>query len=133
MEHGGGGVIQFRSGPEPPQSEREAPEGVRRNMTGLMCVFDLPLEQQSLSTSTARKRGSYHVAEGVASQHRGPTPHRLRTHNVRGVLKGKKSVPERQFCKKTARSSYVQPWLVAIGGWWRLAVGGGWWLVAIGS
>ena len=52
--------------------------------------------------------------------------------------------PERQFCKKTACSSYVQPWLVAIGDWrlavggdWRLAVGdwrlvvvgGGWWLV----
>ena len=47
----------------------------------------------------------------------------------RGVLKrGEKSVPERQFCKKTACSSYVQSWLVANGGW-RLVVGGGWWLV----
>ena len=53
----------------------------------------------------------------------------------------KKSVPEWQFCKKTACSSYIQPWLVAIGGWqlatgvwWRLVVvGGGWWLVIGGS
>ena len=53
------------------------------------------------------------------------------------------------FSKTTACSSYVQPWLVAIGGWrlveiagWRLAaVGGGWrqlavgdgWLVAVDS
>ena len=75
-----------------------------------------------------------------------------------GSLRGKEktSVRERQFCKKTACSSYIQPWLVAIGGWrlvatgdWRLAVGdwrlvvvdGGWrrlvvddwWLVAVGS
>ena len=36
----------------------------------------------------------------------------------RGVLKRKKKgVPERQLCKRTACSSYVQPWLVAIGGW----------------
>ena len=48
-------------------------------------------------------------------------------------LRGRKtkSVPERQFCKKTACSSYVQPWLMAIGGW-RLATGGGWWLVVGG-
>ena len=46
------------------------------------------------------------------------------------------------FVKKTACSSYVQPWLVAIGGWrlatggwWRLVVvgGGWWWLVAVGD
>ena len=57
----------------------------------------------------------------------------------RGVLKrGKKKVfLNGSFCKKTACSSYVQPWLVAIGGWrlatggwWRLVVvDGGWWLV----
>ena len=64
-----------------------------------------------------------------------------------GSLRGteKNVFPKRQFCKKTACSSYVQPWLVAIGGlrlvaigswrlatggWWRLVVvGGGWWLV----
>ena len=49
----------------------------------------------------------------------------------RGSLREeKKRVPERQFCKKTACCSHVQPWLVAIGGW-RLVptVGGGWWLV----
>ena len=46
-----------------------------------------------------------------------------------------------QNCKKTACSSYVQPWLVAIGGWqlavvgdWQLAVSGGWWwLAAVGG
>ena len=86
---------------------------------------------------------------------------RTRQHptNARGVLKrgGGGSVPERQFGKKTACSSHVQPWLVAIGGWqlveiggWRLATGGwsrlvvvgggrwlvigGWWrLVAVGG
>ena len=38
------------------------------------------------------------------------------------------------FPKKTACRSYVQPWLVTIGGgWWRLVVvGGGWWLVIDG-
>ena len=58
-----------------------------------------------------------------------------------GVLKReKKSVPERQFCKRTACSSYVQPLLVAIGGWWLvvgdwrlMAVGGGWWRVVVGD
>ena len=53
-----------------------------------------------------------------------------------GSLRGKKRKKggfERQFCKKTAGSSYVQTWLVAVGGW-RLAVGGGWWwLVAVGG
>ena len=46
---------------------------------------------------------------------------------------GKKSVPDKQFCKKTACSSYVQPWLagLAVGGWWRLAVGGWWSLGAV--
>ena len=47
-------------------------------------------------------------------------------------------VPERQFCKKTACSSYVQPWLVAIGGWRLVAIGGwlavgDWRLVAVGA
>ena len=44
------------------------------------------------------------------------------------------------FSKTTACSSYVQPWLVAIGGWrlveiagWRLAVGGWRRLAAVGS
>ena len=40
--------------------------------------------------------------------------------------------PERHFCKKPACSSYIQPWLVAIGGWWRLAVGA-WWRLALGG
>ena len=44
-------------------------------------------------------------------------------------------VSKRQFCKKTACSSYVQPWLVlvAVGGGWRRLVVGDWWLVAVGS
>ena len=51
----------------------------------------------------------------------------IRTSSPGGSLReGKKSVPERQCCTKTACSSYVQPWLVAVGGWWRLVVGG-WW------
>ena len=59
----------------------------------------------------------------------------------RGVLNGKKkSVPEPVFPKKPAGTPYVQPWLVAVGGWqlatggwWRLVVvGGGWWL-AVGG
>ena len=41
----------------------------------------------------------------------------------------KNSVPKWQFCKKTACSSYVQPWLVAIGGWRMVAVGGCWWVI----
>ena len=65
----------------------------------------------------------------------------------RAVLKGEK----KQKCSKTAVlwrdpcSSYVQPWLVAVGGWWqwvaggwrlvdwRLAVGGWWRLAAVGG
>ena len=45
---------------------------------------------------------------------------------TKGVLKEgkKKSVAEREFCKKTACSSYVQPWLVALGGWRLVAIGG---------
>ena len=61
------------------------------------------------------------------------------THQGGSLTGEKKSVPERQFCKKTTCSSYVQPWLVAIsgsrsatGGWWRLVVGD-WWLVAVSS
>ena len=42
------------------------------------------------------------------------------------------SVPGRQFCKKTACSSNVQPGLVAIGGW-RLATGGWWRLAVVGG
>ena len=49
----------------------------------------------------------------------------------RRSLRVKKSVPEQQFCKKTACSSYVQPWWVAIGGWWLVV--GDWWLMAVGS
>ena len=55
-------------------------------------------------------------------------------------LREKKSCPLGQFCKKTTCSSYVQPWLVAIGCWrlvaisgWQLAVGGGWWRLAVGD
>ena len=48
----------------------------------------------------------------------------LLTLHRRGVLKrGKKSVPEQQFFTKTACGSYVQLWLVAIGGWRLVAVG----------
>ena len=54
--------------------------------------------------------------------------------------KRKKSVPIHSFPKKTACSSYVQPWLVAVGGWrlvavggWRLVAVGGWRLVAVGG
>ena len=61
--------------------------------------------------------------------------------HTRAVLnEGEKSVPQLQLCKKTACSSYIQPWFVAIGGWrlavggdWRLAVGGWWRLVAVGG
>ena len=34
-----------------------------------------------------------------------------------------------QFCKKTMCSSYVQPWLVAVGSWWLVI--GGWWRLAL--
>ena len=34
----------------------------------------------------------------------------------RSFRRGKKSVPKRQLCKKTACSSFVPPWLVAVGG-----------------
>ena len=61
----------------------------------------------------------------------------------------KKSVPERVFPKQPAGTPCAQPWLVAVGGWRRLAavggwrsatggwwrlvvVGGGWWLVVGG-
>ena len=58
---------------------------------------------------------------------------RVRCGLVRGSLTGrKKSVPERQFCRKTVCSSSVQPWLVAIGGWQLVAVGGGWRRLAVG-
>ena len=46
-------------------------------------------------------------------------------------LRGRRKEFQNCSCKKTACSSYVEPWLVAIGGW-RLAVGGDWWL-AVGS
>ena len=67
--------------------------------------------------------------------------------SLREKKKGE-GVAERQSCKKTACSSYVQPWLVAVSGWrlvaiggwrlavggWRLPVGGGWWwLAAVGG
>ena len=54
--------------------------------------------------------------------------------------KEKKLFRDMVFSKTTACSSYVQPWLVAIGGWrlveiagWRLAVGGWWQLAAVGG
>ena len=53
---------------------------------------------------------------------------------------GKKLFQNMVFSKTTACSSYVQPWLVAIGGWrlveiagWRLAVGGWRRLAAVGG
>ena len=60
----------------------------------------------------------------------------------RAVLNGKKKLFRYMvFSKTTACSSYVQPWLAAIGGWrlveiagWRLVVGSGWrQLAAVGS
>ena len=69
---------------------------------------------------------------GKLRTHFGPACIADRVGILEGSLTGKKSVPKRQFCKKTACSSYVPPWLAAIGGWrlvtiggWRLAVGGG--------
>ena len=67
----------------------------------------------------------------------------VRTRGVEGPpgrsLAGKKLFWYMVFSKTTACSSYVQPWLVAVGGWrlveiagWRLAVGG-WWLAAVGG
>ena len=50
---------------------------------------------------------------------------------ARAVLRGE-NCPKLQFCQKTACSSYVQPWLVAICGW-RLAVGGDWWFAVGGG
>ena len=59
-------------------------------------------------------------------------------HTASAVLNEKKNKLFRYmvFSKTTACSSYVQPWLVEIGGWrlaagedWRLAVGGSWQLV----
>ena len=54
--------------------------------------------------------------------------------------KRKKRAPVHSFPKKTACSSYVQPWLVAVGSWrlvavggWRLATGGWWRLVVVGG
>ena len=70
------------------------------------------------------------------------TPPRLQaTGTGRVVLDGKKKLFRNMvFSKTTACSSYVQPWLVAIGGWrlveiggCRLAVGGWRRLVAVGS
>ena len=52
--------------------------------------------------------------------------------SLREKQKKKKSVPVHSFPKKTACSSYVQPWLVAVGGW-QLATGGWWWLVVVGG
>ena len=63
------------------------------------------------------------------------------TSPCRAVLNGKKKLFRYMvFSKTTVCSSYVQPWLVAIGGWrlveiagWRLAVGGWRRLAAVGS
>ena len=49
------------------------------------------------------------------------------------ALTGKKKLFRNMvFSKMTACSSYVQPWLVAIGGW-RLVDIAGWWLAAVGG
>ena len=49
-------------------------------------------------------------------------------------LTEKKSVPEPVFPKKPAGTPCAQPWLVAVGGWWRLVVvGGGWWWLVVGG
>ena len=46
---------------------------------------------------------------------------------------GRKNCSYTKFSQKDSCSSYVQPWLVAVGGGWRLVVvGGGWWLVTGG-
>ena len=70
--------------------------------------------------------------EFFGTQYTPPPPH--------AVLNEKKSVPAPRFPKKTACSSYVQPWLVAVGGWrlaaiggWQLATGGWWRLVVVGG
>ena len=34
---------------------------------------------------------------------------------------------------KTAEASLNNGWRLAVGGWWRLAVGGGWWRLAVGG
>ena len=46
---------------------------------------------------------------------------------TRAVLGGGGGVPKLQYCKNTVCGSYVQPWLVAIGGWQQWAGGGWWW------
>ena len=57
---------------------------------------------------------------------------------TKAVLKREKKILKRQFCKKTACSSYVQLWLVVVDGWRLVAIGGpwlavgDWWLVAVG-
>ena len=43
--------------------------------------------------------------------------------SLRESRKKRKSVPIHSFPKKTACSSYVQPWLAVVGSGWRLAVG----------
>jgi hypothetical protein len=54
--------------------------------------------------------------------------------------KEKKSVPIHSSPKQTACSSYVQRWLVVVGGWrlvavggWQLATGGWWQLAVVGG
>ena len=58
--------------------------------------------------------------------------HSSNTYN-RAVLNGKKKVFRNRFSQKSAGTPCAQPWLVAVGGWrrlavgsWQLAVGGGW-------
>ena len=48
-------------------------------------------------------------------------------------MERKKTVPEHGFSKTTACSSYVQPWLVAIGGWRLVEIAGGGWRLAVGG
>ena len=64
-----------------------------------------------------RAHMAYKIYLGDNTKLRGKT-------RIRVVLKRKKFVPKRQFCKKAVCSSYVQPWLVAIDSWWLVGVGG---------
>ena len=81
----------------------------------------------AMACSCARRSGG----DDRESSRRGGGDGTLKIEYHRGSLSGgTKSVPEQQFCKKTACISYFQTWLVAIGGGWRLAVGGGWWWLA---
>ena len=121
------------------------------------CDVDLAVEYVTTATTDGVRQHLLHLWDAATGQkwwllqetrkiHDAIPPS---TKSTRAVLKReKKRCPKRQFCKKTVCSSYVQSWLMAIGGWrlvaigsWsRLAVGGGWqlavgggWRLAVGG